>query len=319
VIALAVTLVTSALLCGLYLPLSRRLQLVDRPNERSSHSLPTPHGGGVAILLALAAGLFLSGPWSSEYLVIAGLGMLMMVVGVLDDLRSLSVRLRIAVYALCSLLLAWLLLPSAQLFILFAVALATVWMVNLYNFMDGIDGIAATQCILACFGAALLAWLGGAPGGQDYALFCLLLVAAQVGFLVWNWPPARLFMGDAGSVPTGLLLSGLTLHGWAQGVLDPACWIILLAIFVTDASWTVLWRFFSGQPVTQAHSLHAYQRLSRHWGSHLAVDLLLMVINALWLFPLAWAASMLPAYAWIFVILAYLPLLVGMVRVRKFA
>ena len=182
--------------------------------------------------------------------------------------------------------------------------------------MDGIDGIAATQCVLACFGAALLAWLGGAPGSENYAAFCLLLVAAQVGFLFWNWPPARLFMGDAGSVPTGLMLSGLALLGWTE---DLSCWLILLAVFITDASWTLLWRFLTGQPVTQAHSQHAYQRLSRYWQSHLAVDLLLVAINALWLLPLAWAASRLPGYALIFVILAYLPLLIGMVRARKFA
>jgi Fuc2NAc and GlcNAc transferase len=192
-------------------------------------------------------------------------------------------------------------------------------MVNLYNFMDGIDGIAATQCILACASAALLAWMGRAPGGAEYALFCLLLAAAQLGFLFWNWPPARLFMGDAGSVPTGLLLSGLALLGWAQGLLDLACWLILLAVFITDASWTLLWRLFSGQPVAQAHRLHAYQRLSRYWGSHMLIDVLLMAINAAWLFPLAWAAHSFPEYAFILVILAYLPLLLGMVRVGKFA
>ena len=96
-------------------------------------------------------------------------------------------------------------------------------------------------------------------------------------------------------------------------------WLILLAVFIVDASWTLVWRLVSGQPVTQAHSLHAYQRLSRFWRSHVAVDLLLVVINALWLFPLAWAASSYPDYAWILVILAYLPLLAGMVGTRKIA
>ena len=318
-ISLAVTLVLSALLCGLYLLLARRLQLLDRPNERSSHHLPTPHGGGVPLLLAFVAGLLLSAPWSSAYQLLAGLALVLMVVGVLDDIWNLSVRLRMAVYVLCCVLLACLLFPAQHPLWWAIAALAVLWMLNLYNFMDGIDGIAATQCILACFGAALLAWAGGVHGGAAYALFCLLLAAAQVGFLFWNWPPARLFMGDAGSVPTGFLLGGLALLGGAQDLLNPACWLILLAVFITDATWTLLWRLVTGQAVTQAHRLHAYQRLSRHWGSHLAVDMLLLAINALWLFPLAWAVQSMPEYTLILVILAYLPLLLGMVRSRKFA
>jgi Fuc2NAc and GlcNAc transferase len=126
-------------------------------------------------------------------------------------------------------------------------------------------------------------------------------------------------MGDAGSVPTGFLLGGLALLGGAQDLLNTACWLILLAVFITDATWTLLWRLVTGQAVTQAHRLHAYQRLSRHWGSHLAVDMLLLAINALWLFPLAWAVQSMPEYTLILVILAYLPLLLGMVRSRKFA
>ena len=318
-IALAITLLASAALCWLYLPVARRLQLLDQPNERSAHSLPTPHGGGVAVLLGLALGAMIAGPWAGDYLLVLGLGIALMIVGVLDDLWNLSVRLRFALYAGCSILLADLLLPSASVFLLVAVSLAILWMVNLYNFMDGIDGIAATQCILACGSAALLAWDRGAPGASEYAFFCLLLAAAQLGFLLWNWPPARLFMGDAGSIPTGLMLSGLTLLGWSGGLLNPACWLILLAVFIADASWTLGCRLVTGQPITQAHSLHAYQRLSRYWGSHLLVDLLLVAINAVWLFPLAWAASSLPDYALILVILAYLPLLVGMVRMRKIA
>jgi Fuc2NAc and GlcNAc transferase len=319
VIALGAALLSTVLFCWLYLPLARRLQWLDRPNRRSAHSVPVPHGGGVAIVLGLACGMFAAWPWPVEYLLLAGLGGLLMMVGVADDVWKLSVRSRIVIYACCSLALVGQLLPDVPALALIVPAIACLWMINLYNFMDGIDGLAATQCVLACCSAALLAWGRGAQGGEDYAAFCLLLAAAQLGFLFWNWPPARLFMGDAGSVPTGLMLFGLALLGWTQGALNPACWLILLAAFIADASWTLLWRFFTGQPVTQAHSLHAYQRLSREWGSHLGVDLLLIALNALWLFPLAWAASSWPQHAWILVILAYLPLLAGMVRAGKLA
>jgi Fuc2NAc and GlcNAc transferase len=191
-----------------------------------------------------------------------------------------------------------------------------LWLVNLYNFMDGIDGIAATQCVLACGAAALLCAQGVA---SHYALFCLLLGASHLGFLVWNWPPARLFMGDAGSVPTGFLLAALALLGSVQGQLHPACWLVLLAAFITDASWTLLWRMATGQPFTRPHRLHAYQRLSVHWGSHRSVDLLLVVVFMCWLLPLAWLLQNNPDHAFLLVILAYLPLLLGMAKIRPLA
>ena len=320
--ALAVTLLLSILLCWLYLMLARHRQWLDRPNERSSHRTPTPHGGGAALLLAFMVGLLVSAPWDGAYLLLACVAFLLTLVGVVDDLWDLSVRLRMLLYLACCLLLAMAWLPAngpMDWLLIGMVVFAMLWFLNLYNFMDGIDGIAATQCIAACASAALLSWVGGGGSGNSYAFFCLLLAAAHVGFLVWNWPPARLFMGDAGSVPTGLLLAGLALLGALQGQLNPVCWLILLAAFITDASWTLLWRLFSGQPVTQAHRLHAYQRLSRHWQSHLLVDLMLLAINALWLFPLAWAVQAMPEYALIMVILAYLPLLWGMVKVGDFA
>jgi Fuc2NAc and GlcNAc transferase len=323
---LLLTLVISVALCGIYLRLARHMQLLDQPNERSSHHRPTPHGGGVPLFLAFALGLGLSGYWygpiPGNYLVLLLAALFLMLLGAMDDVWGLSVRLRMALYGLCCLLTAlYLLQPFSGAIELLAWVLIwafiLLWSLNLYNFMDGIDGIAALQCILACGSAALLSWLGAGEGG--YALFCLLLAVAHLGFLFWNWPPARLFMGDAGSVPTGFLLASLALLGWVQGQLNPLCWLILLAAFVTDASWTLLWRAATGQPFTQPHRLHAYQRLSRHFGSHLAVDMVLVALNALWLFPLAWGVQSWPKYGILLVILAYLPLVWGMAKARNLA
>ena len=154
-------------------------------------------------------------------------------VGLVDDRRPLPVALRLSVFLLLSAATAWLYLPGHGVLVLGIVALALCWLVNLYNFMDGIDGIAGVQCFLACCSAALLAWLGSGDG--QYALFCLLLAAAHTGFLVWNWPPARLFMGDAGSVPTGYLLGALAIAGLVGGQLNIAAWMILLAAYFTGA------------------------------------------------------------------------------------
>ena len=319
---LLLTLLLSVVLCGLYLHMARRLQILDRPNERSSHSLPTPHGGGVPLLLAMAMGMGLAGEsWQQDYLLFIAVALLLVVIGVVDDLRGLSVRLRMGLYCLCCVLAVGAILGPGVggdfvgLIVLLMAVFALLWMLNLYNFMDGIDGYAATQCILACGSASLLAWRGGAD--SQYLLFCLLLAAAQVGFLFWNWPTARLFMGDAGSVPTGFLLGAVALLGDIQGYLPLACWLILLGAFIVDASITLLWRMATGQAYTQPHRLHAYQRLSRHLGGHLPVVFILLALNGLWLFPLAWAVAIYPKFSILLVILAYLPLVVGMAKVRK--
>ena len=123
-------------------------------------------------------------------------------------------------------------------------------------------------------------------------------------------------MGDAGSVPLGFLLGGLALHGAGSGALPPACWLVLLAGFVTDASWTLMVRWLRGAPLLEAHREHAYQRLSRHWHSHAAVDFLLLALNALWLFPIAWTIWRWPEFQLLLVILAYLPLLLGMAKLK---
>lgn len=319
---LPLTLLLSLLGCGLYLRAARRLHILDRPNERSSHSRPTPHGGGVPLLLAMSLGVAMATvTWPLQYLLLLALALALSALGVLDDLRGLGVRLRFALYGLCCGLAVLVIagpLPGASwtnLLLAVLSGLALLWMLNLYNFMDGIDAYAATQCILACVCAALLAWGQAAP--PQYLLFCLLLAAAQLGFLFWNWPAARLFMGDAGSVPTGFLLGALALLGQVEAYLPLACWLILLAVFITDATVTLLWRMATGQAFTQPHRLHAYQRLSRHLGGHLPVVLLLLALNGLWLFPLALAAAVFPKYSILLVILAYLPLLAGMAKARQ--
>jgi Fuc2NAc and GlcNAc transferase len=322
--AIIVALVLSLIFCGVYIHLAQRWRIVDHPNERSSHEHPTPHGGGVPLLLAFLVGFLMIGHWASPYLWLCACMFILMLLGVLDDIRSLSVRLRFGVYGLVGLSTAVFLLEPSwvsaglyELALIVAFAFAIVWALNLYNFMDGIDGIAATQCVLACSAAAYLA--SGQPGNIQFSVICVLLAAAQLGFLVWNWAPARLFMGDAGSIPTGYFLAGLAGYGAIEGLVPFACWAILLGVFITDASWTLLWRMYSGQKYMQAHRLHAYQRLSRHWGSHSRVVLLLLFINLFWLFPLAWVVSQWPGNALYLVILAYFPLLIGMAKVRKLA
>jgi glycosyltransferase WbpL len=328
VIAVLATLLLSALLCGLYQRFARARQILDIPNQRSSHSRPTPHGGGVPLLFAFTLGLVLSaglyGIWDTAFVTLAICALVLMLIGVCDDMRGLSVQWRVLAYSVvCTVTAANLLedvvseniVLGAALMLFWALSL--FWSLNLYNFMDGIDGIAALQTVFICCSAAFLVWITGHDG--SYVRFCLLIGAAHCGFMLWNCPPARLFMGDAGSVPTGFLLAGLALLGTVQGQLNPLCWVVLSAVFIVDATYTLAWRITTGQAFTEPHRMHAYQRLSRHWGSHLRVDMLLLAINLLWLFPLAWILQICPDIEIFLVFLAYLPLLYGMVKTARLA
>lgn len=324
--AALLTLFLSAGLCGVYTAVARKWQILDHPNSRSSHDLPTPHGGGVAIFAALIAGAFctyvFSGiAWQGEYVLLMAVAVILVAIGVIDDLRGLSVPLRFALYASCcavtvDLFYPFFSYPTAPALILGLVAtLGLLWLLNLYNFMDGIDGFAAVQCIVACVCTSLIVLVRG--GDIAYVQFCLLLAAAHAGFLIWNWPPARLFMGDAGSVTCGFLLGALALLGSVQNVLPLTCWLILLGCFIVDASSTLVRRMLAGERFWRPHRQHAYQRLSRHFGSHLPVVFILLAICSLWLFPLAWLSAIYPKYGVLLVILAYLPLVAGMAKTGR--
>ena len=190
-------------------------------------------------------------------------------------------------------------------------AIYLVWMLNLYNFMDGIDGIASVEAICACLGACLLYWLGGF---ENLILAPLVLAMAVAGFLYWNFPPARIFMGDAGSGFLGIILGMLSLQAaWSSPKLLWV-WLILLGVFIVDATLTLLRRLLRGDKVYEAHRSHAYQFASRHYGRHLPVTLVVTAINLFWLLPLAACVVLWNMDGALALILAYVPLLVLAVR-----
>jgi len=322
-LAMLLAPLASALLCGIWLSFARKHSWLDHPDHRSSHTRATPSSGGAGVMLALALSVAVAAGsgvnWGAAYWLLLGLALMLMLVGLIDDRHNVPPMLRLGAYGLCCAVLVWVLdfhlaIPAISAWIILPLlVLGLLWFLNLYNFMDGIDGLAALQCFLAAASASLLAFLAGAP---VFSLFCLLLALSQLGFLYWNWPPARLFMGDAGSIPSGFLLGGLALYGASTGALPLGCWLVLLAGFITDASWTLIERLLRGVSVTEAHREHAYQRLSRYWGSHTAVDCLLLALYALWLFPLACAIGHWPEFRVLLVILAYVPLLLGMAKLR---
>ena len=316
--------------------------LLDIPGGRSSHSVPTPRGGGVAIVLSflLALPLLTALGWLSWPLLWAllGAGAGVAVLGFIDDHRHVAARWRLlGHFAAAFWVLFWLdgapplrfLGTDVQLGSIGVglAALYLVWLLNLYNFMDGIDGLASIEAICVGLGAALLALLVSAGSASQLLdsgdanllglyLAPLLLAAAVLGFLCWNFPPARIFMGDAGSGFLGISIGVLSLQAaWAAPQLLWS-WLILLGVFIVDATWTLMRRLLRGDKLYEAHRSHAYQYAARHYGGHLPVTLTVLAINLLWLLPIAGAVALGVVDGLAGLLLAYLPLGVLAARFR---
>ncbi|MDH0732191.1 glycosyltransferase family 4 protein [Pseudomonas sichuanensis] len=296
--------------------------IIDIPNARSSHTLPTPRGGGVAIVVAFLLAqplLAWAGLLDSASLVaLFGAGLLVAVIGFMDDHGHIAARWRLLGHFCAAIwALAWLGgLPPLQVFGMswslgwaghVLAAFYLVWMLNLYNFMDGIDGIASVEAITACLSACLLYWLAG----ETSLIWApLLLAGAVAGFLFWNYPPARIFMGDAGSGFLGIVLGGLSLvAAWQSSQLFWA-WLILLGVFVVDATFTLGRRLLRGEKVYEAHRSHGYQFASRRYKSHKRVTLAVLAINLLWLLPIAVVVVHWQLDGLLGLLIAYSPLLV---------
>ena len=257
--------------------------VIDHPNHRSLHKRPTPRSGGVAMVStlilggALLAGL---GPLADAWLARLALGVALLAwVSYRDDRAGLPITLRIAAHAVAALLL---LAPDLRADLPVAVAiaalLAVVWMINLFNFMDGSDGLAAA---MALFGFAGLALIGYQAGNQTYALSGLLVVAAVAGFLPWNYPPARLFMGDTGSIVLGFLAGAMLYWGWRESLLSLSLGLLLFFPFLFDATLTLVVRGLKGEKVWQAHRQHLYQRLFSKGWTHARILAIYAILMAL--------------------------------------
>lgn len=299
---------------------SRVGRLVDLPNQRSSHTKPTPRGGGLSLVVTTTCGaaiLYAEGWLSVPLLIVFALGGLCVAaVGFWDDVRSAPITVRmsahigaaiLAVYCLGGTTLVQAGVPAVFLGAAGAVicVVSIVWILNLFNFMDGIDGIAASEGAFVLLGAAALGSFIGHELPAQIALMSIL-GAACLGFLVWNWPPASIFMGDVGSGYLGYTIAVLAIQ--SSHSISIYAWLILGGVFVVDATLTLLRRLLRFERVYQAHRTHAYQWLARRWNSHSSVTRAVIAINILWLLPLAAAAMIFPSLALWICIIALAPL-----------
>jgi len=291
VLALLGVFLVSFTLYPAYIYYAKTKKMLDIPNARSSHTTPTPRGGGVIFALLWIFLVFLSCKqgWidlTLYWLLVPSLS-LITVIGFLDDCKSLPVSIRLLLQIFSVGIFAFYLqkAPSLQLgvmnlsaaFVVWPVILLSLlWTTNLYNFMDGLDGLAAIEALFVFGTGSYLLW---AQGSADLAMMSFAACVVLIPFLLWNWPKARVFMGDAGSYFLGFLVGTLGILGEKQAKLPIGFWVILFGVFWFDATLTLLRRYLYKQKIWTAHRLHAYQRLHQAGWSHKAVLCGLIAVN----------------------------------------
>jgi UDP-N-acetylmuramyl pentapeptide phosphotransferase/UDP-N-acetylglucosamine-1-phosphate transferase len=259
-------------------------KIVSIPNERSLHIEPTPLGGGLAIVISWYIGisiLFFSELIDRSLYFALVSGVIITVVSFIDDLIGLKPLIRLLLHFITVIIafeflggLRQLIIPGIgmnYMFIIYPLAiLGMVWFINLFNFMDGVDGFASLEAIIIC--AVLFALSGN--------IINILLIACVSGFLFWNWPKAKIFMGDVGSTQLGFILVVLGIHFHNTYKFSILNWIMLTSPFWFDATLTLFRRWRNGEKLGEAHRKHAYQRIVQAGFSHLKVNLFLLIINA---------------------------------------
>lgn len=279
---------------------------MDIPNHRSLHKQPVPRGGGLSIVILIVFCLLTL--YVKDYLdvydVIVLLTSLIITASIafIDDLRPVSTIYRALVYCVSAACLVFLMSPDLNQFVKIFAVVCIVWMVNLYNFMDGIDGLASVEAITT---SVFAVFIFHHIAADDLFFISLTIACSSAGFLVWNWSPAKIFMGDVGSCTLGLLFSIIALLAYQKYAVPISVWLVLLSVFIADTSFTLLKRLLTGEIWYQAHKDHAYQQLVEQGASHKSVTTGVLIINVLFLWPLSYIVYAYSQYSLIVVLLNY--------------
>lgn len=296
-----------------------KTQFLDTPIDRSAHTIPTPTGGGLALVLPYAVVLFLLYEielLDKDELIALSAAFLIALLGLVDDIKAIDFRVRLSAQVIFGLAALLMLLPIAPIQIgsysfsgeitLFILAFTSlIWMTNLYNFMDGIDGLAVSELI---FISSAVVYFSTYEGDLKLQIISVSLLFSGIAFGLWNWAPAKIFLGDLGSGFIGFVLGILALISLRTGTISVWTWLLLTGVFACDATMTLIIRLVSRLSVHEGHASHAYQILAHKLSSHSSVVILLMLVNIAWLFPLAVFSHFRPDFAATLALLGLFPL-----------
>jgi Fuc2NAc and GlcNAc transferase len=313
-----------------YRAYASKRRIIAVPNFRSLHKRPVPRGGGIVfslVCLFAVAGLWLAGLVNTDVaFVLLGGGLVATVVGFVDDTRQLRPRWKLLTQAI---LAAWILigvraqplidLPQTPALVDLALSwLGLVWLMNLYNFIDGIDAMAATGAVFVSVASLLLNVVSITARAAELdigaGLICGLIAVCCSAFLIFNWPPASIFMGESGSMFLGLAFGALIANTIVDSRISLWTWLIIFGYLAGDTTTTTVVRIFVTDKWYGEHRSHAYQNLARAWGNHLSVVLGVALYHVFWLLPLALWSSLMPATAPLAAVLALLPVVVWTLR-----
>ena len=262
--------------------IAEQTSIMDIPNDRSAHTRPTPRGGGLAIIIIFYIGLFYLREAIEPRLFYALLSALpVAIIGILDDFFTLSSKIRLLVQSISAMLALYCLggvneidfgiFVFEGMWVNLLAFISILWVTNLYNFIDGIDGYAGSQALIV--GLALFLLFSNPLG--------LVIVAASLGFLLFNWNRASIFMGDVGSATLGFIFAVFIFYDTGHG--NIFIWLILLSLLWVDTTITLIRRWRNGEAITQGHNKHAYQRLVQSGWSHSKVSLYALIFNMFFL------------------------------------
>lgn len=301
---------------------ARPLGMIDAPNERSSHTAPTPKGGGLSFFIVftfVSLGLYWLYPEYNPIVqpLLFG-GPFVVLLGWLDDRFALSALLRLGVHFVVAIMIYRLItkgfivpvqisfLPNFFWINFIFCILFIAWFINLYNFMDGADGLASSTAIA---GSALMAVVCHLHGSDELAMIYCLIAYTVSGFLFFNWAPARIFMGDTGSYFLGFLFASLALISKVYANVSFYSHITIFGFFIFDATYVLLRRLLRREKVFQAHKMFLFHKLMKQGWSHRKVSAFYTLVLVMWLFPLSNLAASMANWGIVIVLISYLPLL----------
>ncbi|MBT7542867.1 MAG: hypothetical protein HN613_02265 [Gammaproteobacteria bacterium] len=307
---------------------SLKYVVLDKPSNRSSHKLPTPTVGGLAILISYFIYFLMLSNFVhiySEPLSILLISLIpIVIIGLIDDFKEINIFARLATqffvalffvgyFQINTLNLEDNIYSQSSIIVIILSILLSVWLMNLYNFMDGIDGYASIECIFVSFAASLIIYLNNSE--SLIYLYLLGLGFSVTGFIIMNWHPARIFMGDTGSVAIGCIFAFFTIYTGNESVISIYTWLILLSVFISDSTYTLIVRIVTKTNVLKPHLTHGFHIVTRKNKSQLFTLCSLFVINIVWVLPLALLSNIFINYHIIITFIAYLPLILYLINI----